>query len=320
MGEAGTSPVRERRSGPGSPLRSGRGAASGRSGRPASAGAGRRRVPGEGRQVRPRRRRPGEGRWRRPCVRAGSEAAPPPRGPRRRCRRRGRRGGSPGGPRRPAQRPGCPGQRPAGRPHPVRESQSKTPSATTVQDGAGPRRPIPSTGLGPGRRLEPGRPVGSDGPPDEPADETAGGVGNDHHSGEPLGSPLHEQPCSPWMPLRRRSRQDSRDELAARCPAHSRGPGGLPRAGRRPARPGTPAPPNDGAAVRRRTAPPPSAGRGPLGAARRTWGAALPAGRTAALGASPGLPSSRAMASGRLRFSTRRTKSSTSPPSPHPKQ
>ena len=39
----------------------------------------------------------------------------------------------------------------AGRPHPVRASQSNRPSARTAHGGAGPRRPSPSTGLGPGR-------------------------------------------------------------------------------------------------------------------------------------------------------------------------
>ncbi len=54
--------------------------------------------------------------------------------------------------------------------------------------------PHPKHRLGAGQRLEPGRPVGIDGPADEPTDETAGGVGDDDHAGEPLGSPLHEQP------------------------------------------------------------------------------------------------------------------------------
>ena len=51
--------------------------------------------------------------------------------------------------------------------------------------------------LGAGRGLEAGRPVGVYGPPDEPADEAAGDVGNDHHPGEPLRAPLHEQPAVP---------------------------------------------------------------------------------------------------------------------------
>ena len=60
-----------------------------------------------------------------------------------------------------------------------------------------PKTPKPKHWLGAGQRLEPGRPVGIDGPPDKPADKAAGGVGNDHHPGEPLHSPLHEQPAVP---------------------------------------------------------------------------------------------------------------------------
>ena len=82
-------------------------------------------------------------------------------------------------------------------PHPARASQSKTPSATTAQGGATPKTPKPKHRLGAGQRLEPGRPVGIDGPSDKPADKAAGGVGNDHHAGEPLRAPLHEQPAVP---------------------------------------------------------------------------------------------------------------------------
>ena len=57
--------------------------------------------------------------------------------------------------------------------------------------------PHPKHRLGAGQSLEPGRPVGIDGPADEPADETAGGVGDDDHASEPLRSPLHEQPAVP---------------------------------------------------------------------------------------------------------------------------
>ena len=48
-----------------------------------------------------------------------------------------------------------------GMPHPVRASQSKRPSATTAQAGAGPRRPRPSTGLGPGNAWKRGVRSGS---------------------------------------------------------------------------------------------------------------------------------------------------------------
>ena len=84
----------------------------------------------------------------------------------------------------------------AGRPHPARASQSKTPSATTAKGGAGPRRPKSKHRLGTGKRLEPGRPVGVYRPPDKPADKPAGGVGDDHHPSEPL-TALGEQPAVP---------------------------------------------------------------------------------------------------------------------------
>ena len=167
-----------------------------RIGRPEPTGGGRRRDPGAGRQARPRRRLLREGRRRRPCVRAESEAAPSPRGPRRRCQRRGRRGGSPEGPRRPAQRPGTQGcdrgKAPPGKGEPVEDPLG--------DDRPGRRRaetPHPKHRLGAGQSLEPGRPVGIDGPADQPADEAAGGVGNDDHAGEPLRAPLHEQPAVP---------------------------------------------------------------------------------------------------------------------------
>ena len=74
-----------------------------------------------------------------------------------------------------------------------------------VEDALGndrPRRRNPKTPkskhrLGAGRSLEPGRPVGVYGPPDEPVNKAAGGVGNDHHAGEPLTPALHEQPAVP---------------------------------------------------------------------------------------------------------------------------
>ena len=60
----------------------------------------------------------------------------------------------------------------------------------------GAETPKPKHRLGAGKRLEPGRPVGVYGPPDKPADKTAGGVGNDHHPCEPL-TALGEQPAVP---------------------------------------------------------------------------------------------------------------------------
>ena len=44
-----------------------------------------------------------------------------------------------------------------------------------------------------GQGLEAWRPVLIDGPPGEPADDPARGVGDDDHAGEPLRAPLHEQ-------------------------------------------------------------------------------------------------------------------------------
>ena len=55
----------------------------------------------------------------------------------------------------------------------------------------------PKHRLGAGESLEAGSPAGIDRSPGEPADEAAGKVGNDHHAGEPLRSPLHEQPRVP---------------------------------------------------------------------------------------------------------------------------
>ena len=237
-----------------------RGAASGRSGRPARAGGGRRRARVAGRQARPRRRRPGEGRQRQPCVRAGSEAAPSPPGPRRRRRRRGRRGGSPEGPLATRSTP-CVPRAGAGGKAPLRQGEPV--EDPLGHDRPGRRRaetPHPKHRLGAGQRLELGRPVGVYGPPDEPTGETAGDVWHDDHPGEALRAPLHEQPCSPGCASRRSRRTPG--PAAARCPAHSRGPGGLPRTGRRPARPGTPRRRGCAGADRRRNAPPPSARRG----------------------------------------------------------
>ena len=104
-------------------------------------------------------------------------------------------GGSPGGPRRSAPPPGFPRAATAGTPHWARAIQSKTPSATTAQGGAETFKPKHRLGAGEG--LEPGSPVGLYGPADEPADERAGGVGNDDHSGEPLPAPFHEQSAGP---------------------------------------------------------------------------------------------------------------------------
>ncbi len=67
--------------------------------------------------------------------------------------------------------------------------------------------------LGAGRSLEAGRPVGVYGPAHEPADEAAGGVGYDDHPGEPLRSPLHEQPGVPM-----RFSEKPRDSRACRSP------------------------------------------------------------------------------------------------------
>ena len=60
------------------------------------------------------------------------------------------------------------------------------------RSGAEPAKP--KHRLRSGQRLEPGSPVGSDGPAHEPTDKPAGSVGNDYHPGEPLRAPLHEQP------------------------------------------------------------------------------------------------------------------------------
>ena len=51
--------------------------------------------------------------------------------------------------------------------------------------------------LGAGKGLKPGLLVRFQGPALQPADEAAGEIGNDHHVGEPLRSPLREQPGVP---------------------------------------------------------------------------------------------------------------------------
>ena len=71
-------------------------------------------------------------------------------------------------------------------PHLARASQSKTPSATTASRRRGAKPAKSKHRLGAGKRLEPGSLVGIDGPSHEPADKSAGGVGNDDHAGEPL--------------------------------------------------------------------------------------------------------------------------------------
>ena len=88
---------------------------------------------------------------------------------------------------------GCDGRKaPSGKGEPVED-----PLGDDRPGRRGAETPHPKHRLGAGQPLEPGRPVGVDGPADEPAGETAGGVGNDDHSGEPLGAPLHEQPAVP---------------------------------------------------------------------------------------------------------------------------
>ena len=151
MGETGTSPVRERRSGPGSPQGSG--------GEPLAGGAGRLRQEAQegGASVWPGRKLGhvadaiGKGDGGGP---ASEQGLKPLRRLPARASSLSKARKTRGQPRRAAatrSTPWVPRAAAAGRPHPVRASQSKSPSATTVQDGAGPRRPIPSTGLGPGR-------------------------------------------------------------------------------------------------------------------------------------------------------------------------
>ena len=77
----------------------------------------------------------------------------------------------------------------AGTPQQASASQSKTPSATTNQGGAGPRLTKSKHGLRAGGSLEPWPHVGVDGPSREPVDKTAGNFGNDHHACEPLTRP-----------------------------------------------------------------------------------------------------------------------------------
>ena len=93
-----------------------------------------------------------------------------------------------------------------------------------VEDPLGYDRPIrggaepaePKHRLGTGRGLEAGRPVGIDGPTDEPVDEAAGDIRDDDHAGEPLRSPLHEQPGVPDALLREAAGLQGQTQPAAR--------------------------------------------------------------------------------------------------------
>ena len=107
--------------------------------------------------------------------------------------------------------------------------------------------------LGAGEGLEAGRPVRAYGPPDEPADEAAGDVGDDDHVGEPLRAPLHEQPRVPDALLREAAGLQGQPQPDARRIAETEagcgGPADAPR--------GQVLPRFYAGAVRRRSAPPP---------------------------------------------------------------
>ena len=125
--------------------------------------------------------------------------------------------------------------------------------------------------LGAGKRLEAGSPVGIDGPAHEPADKPAGDVGNDHHPGEPLRTPLGEQAGVPDAPLGEASRLKGVPQ--AKRPERSRGQAARRRQAQGPARPGTQARRDCAGAARRRTEPPPSRPPGPWGEAAAPAGA-----------------------------------------------
>ena len=92
--------------------------------------------------------------------------------------------------------------------------------------GAGSETPQAQHRLGAGKGLEPGRPVGIDRPAREPPHEAAGDVGNDDHSGEPLRSPLHEQPRVPHPLLREAAGLQGLPQPAARRIAEAQAGGG----------------------------------------------------------------------------------------------
>ena len=62
---------------------------------------------------------------------------------------------------------------------------------------SGTKTPKSKHRLGAGEGLEPGPGAGIDGATREPADKPAGEFGDDHHPGEPLGTPLGEQAAVP---------------------------------------------------------------------------------------------------------------------------
>ena len=63
--------------------------------------------------------------------------------------------------------------------------------------GVGPSLPSPSTGLGPGRAWNRGFAPESRARPFSQRTREPEASGNDDHAGEPLGTPLHEQPRVP---------------------------------------------------------------------------------------------------------------------------
>ena len=215
----------------GSPL-AGR-AASGRSGQPARAGGGRRLRPW-GWQASSATSPTPWGRVTAAALRAkqAQQASPWPQGPPRRCRRRGRPGGSPAGPRRCAPPPGCPGRRTAGRPQPARQASRRHPRRPppTAERGRGAK---PKHRLGAGKGLEPGPRVRSPGPgPSSQRTSPPETLGDDHHAGEPLRTPLGEQPAVPDALLGEAGRTQG--------PAASPPPGAKPRPRRRAASRPTP--------------------------------------------------------------------------------
>ena len=203
MGWSGRESRKQGRSGPSSgrgEVVRGRGsweeAASGRSVPPEPAGGGRRRGRGEGPQARPRRRQP----WGRvtaaalrPSKPASRSVASSPASSESKARK------TRGQPRKPSatfSTPWVPRAATAGTPQ-LRKGKPVEDALGHDREGRrGAETPKPKHRLGAGQRLEPGRPVGVYGPPDKPADKTAGGVGNDHHPCEPL-TALGEQPAVP---------------------------------------------------------------------------------------------------------------------------
>ena len=252
-----------------------RGAASGRSGRPARADRRKMlrpwgRAASSATSPTPRGKGDGGGL----CVRAGSGARPSPRRPASSLSKARKTRGQPRRAEATRSMPWVPraaqaGKAPSGKEEPVEDALRED------DPGRGGAEPAESEhGLWAGKGLEPGLHVRFQGPALQPADEAAGGVGDDDHAGEPLRASLHEQPRVTDALLGEAEGLQGLPQPAARRIAETEagcGDGADAPRGHVPPRfwrtPET---------FRRRSAPPPSAGRGRVGGSAADAGRRVP--------------------------------------------